>query len=580
MRRMLYSLVGLCLFVLFVIAFNTKNEQQTPANQPIGEVGVNTSTEPSNQESSLLSNSISRDATLFNKNTETNQQKIVNKTPLKQIEKDGKSYPNRVYETFITPNDPLYNQWWVAPNSMAEVWDLPAGPYQTTVAVIDTGFALTHQEFAGRFAINSGESGSTSSEAVSDLNCSDQRLAVDKACNNIDDNFDFILDNEVGATTEENPSDLNCSDQRLAVDKACNNLDDDLNGFKDDVSGWDFANYDSNPKAGEISPTGIGTTHGTLVVGVLGATGNNGVGVAGVNWHTKILPIQALDDNSYGDSFTVGQSVYYAVDNGADIISISLGTSFDDPYMRAAILYALDNGVIVVSAAGNNGCNCVSYPANYPEVVAVGAVNPSGGLASFSSYGAQLDILAPGQGISSPTYNSVNQTSAYATNVAGTSFATPFVSGLLAYGKMKQPNASWEEIIGTMFENSDRKTNTLANPRANTLGYGVVRANTMINRLITPQTFVQRLQFDDLNLGSKRNYQCEANQIPATKLYELKKSDQVRYTSNLRELSKAVQTSWASKDIGYTCMGLESDTIKTLRILNLPSEINNTFVKN
>lgn len=505
---------------------------------------------------------------------------IQNKEPKKEIISDGQTYPNRVYKPMITPNDPSYNQWWVAPNGMNEVWDIAAGSYTPKIAVIDTGFALAHQEFSGRWAINSGETGATSSEGPSVKNCADQSLSLSKSCNNIDDNFDQIVDNETGATTQQNPSDLNCTDQGVALNKSCNNLDDDGNGYKDDVSGWDFVNFDASVQAGQTNPTGTGITHGTMVTGVLGATGNNSVGIAGINWHAKILPIQALDDDSYGDSFTVGQAVYYATNQGADIISISLGTSSDDPYMRTAILYALDHGAIVVAASGNDGCDCISYPARYPEVIAVGAINSTGNSASFSNYGAQLDVLAPGQTMATTTFSAGNPTSNYASSVAGTSFATPFISGLLGLGKMSQPTASWEEIIGTMMENSDRRTLTTASPRSNVLGYGVTRATTMLARLRNSYSSTQRVQFDDLNLGSKRNYQCEGSQIPATKLYELTKSGQYRYTSNLRELSKNVQTGWVSRDLGYVCMGLPTDTIQSVRVLNLPAELLNTFVKN
>ena len=502
------------------------------------------------------------------------------KTPKKQIVVDGKIYPNRVYQAMLVPNDPSSNQWWVAPNNMNAVWDIPAGIYETKVAVIDTGYALAHEEFAGRTAQNTGEIGITNFEGPSRLNCFDQGRAIDKSCNNIDDDFDQIVDNESGVTTYQNPSDRNCTDQGRTWDKSCNNLDDDANGFKDDVSGWDFVNYDSSVQAGETNPTGTGTTHGTMVAGILAANVNNGVGIAGVDQYTKILPIQALDDNGYGDSFTVGQAVYYATNQRADVISISLGTSADDPYLRGAIQYALDHGAIVVASAGNTSCDCISYPANYPEVVAVGAINSAGNLTTFSSYGAQLDLLAPGQSLTVPTYTVANKISAYATNIAGTSFSAPFVSGLLALGKMQQPTAAWEEIIGLMFENSDRRTNTALSPRTNTLGYGVARASTMLSRLTTPQTYVQRIQFDDIILGSQRNYQCNPDQIPATKLYELRKASDFKYTSNLRELSKAIAGGWTSREAAYVCMGLPIDTIQTLRILNLPSEISNAFSKN
>lgn len=502
------------------------------------------------------------------------------KTPKTEVIANGKSYPNRKYTTFIVPNDPLSNQWWVAPNGMNTVWDLPAGAYQTKVAVIDTGFALAHQEFVGRWVTNSGESGATTQEAPSKLNCTDQGKPIDKSCNLIDDDFDGVVDNESGATTDQNPSKLNCTDQSKTLDKSCNNIDDDGNGYVDDVTGWDFSNGDANVQAGELNPNGSSITHGTMTSGVLGANGNNGVGIAGVNWQTKILPLEALDDNGYGDSYTVGQAVYYATNQGADVISISLGTNADDPYLRDAIHYALDHGSIVVAASGNSGCNCISYPANYPEVIAVGAISSSGSVASFSNYGPNLDILAPGQGIYAPSFSSANPTSLYASNVAGTSFSTPFVSGLLAYGKSLQPNAKWEEIIGAMFENSNKTGLSYSAPRTDTLGFGVSMANNMLSRLNTPTTFSQRYQVNDIDLlGSKLAYQCSSNQIASTRLYELTKAGQYRYTANMRELSKAISTGWSTNQIAYTCMGLPTDTVSNVRAFNLLQELHNGSLK-
>ncbi len=399
---------------------------------------------------------------------------------------------------------------------------------------------------------------------------------MDKSCNLIDDNFDGVVDNETGATTEENPSKLNCTDQAKPLDKSCNNIDDDSNGYVDDVTGWDFSNGDANVQAGELNPSGSSLTHGTMTAGVLGANGNNGVGIAGVNWQTKILPLEALDDNGYGDSFTVGQAIYYATDQGSDVISISLGTSSDDPYLREAIHYALDHGAIVVAASGNSGCNCISYPANYPEVVAVGAINSSGSIASFSNYGSNLDILAPGQGITAPTFSIANQTSLYASNVAGTSFSTPFVSGLLAYGKSLQPDANWEEIIGSMFENAQKTGLTYSTPRSDTLGFGITMANNMLSRLSGSTSFSQRNQINDLNLlGSKLIYQCNSDQIASTRLYELTKGKQYRYTANLRELSKAINNGWSTKQIGYSCIGLPTDSVVTVRTFYFIAQLPN-----
>lgn len=495
------------------------------------------------------------------------------------LAKNGVIFPLREYKPLISPNDPYANQWWVAPNGLSAVWDIPFGARQTKIAIIDTGFGLAHQEFAGRWAVNAGESGATALEGASKRNCTDQGLGLNKSCNNIDDNFDGIVDNETGATARQNPSRLNCTDQGVALDKQCNRLDDDGNGYVDDWRGFDFADFDGFVQAGETNPSGSGTTHGTMVAGVLGANGNNGVGLAGVNWHSSILPIQALNDDSYGDSYTVGEAVYYAADQGADVISISLGSSGDDPYLRLAIQYAMSKGAIVVAASGNDGCNCISWPANYPEVIAVGAIDSSGGLASFSSYGAQLDLLAPGAGITSSTWTAANPTSAYAANIAGTSFSTPFTAGMLGLARNYQPDASWDEIVGAMLENSDRRNLTAASPHSATLGYGVARVNTMLNRLRTPAQPSLRYQFGGASyFGSDRPYQCE-NTLPASSLFELTKPNQLRYSASAYENDKALLQGWSSRRAFYSCIGLPTDTPATLRLINLPAEINNSYFR-
>lgn len=495
------------------------------------------------------------------------------------LARNGQVFPIRQYHPMLTPNDPYANQWWVAPNGMETVWGMAAGARATKIAIIDTGYALNHQEFNGRWAINGGESGLAATQGASKRNCTDQGLALDQSCNNIDDNFDGIVDNESGATTRQNPSRLNCTDQGVILNKNCNRLDDDGNGYIDDWRGWDFVSFDGFVQAGETNPDGDGTTHGTMVAGILGATGNNGVGLAGVNWNSSILPIQALNDDSYGDSYTVGESVYYAADQGADVISISLGTAADDPYMRLAIQYALERGSIVVAASGNDGCNCIVYPANYPEVIAVGALDSTNNPASFSSYGANLDVVAPGASLTSSYWTKANQTSSYASNVAGTSFATPFIAGLLGLARSHQANANWDEIVGAMLERSDRRSLTAASPRSNTLGYGASKADNMLARLTSPAQPAIRYQFGGTPaVGSLLSYQCE-NTLPATLLYELTKPSQLRYTVNKLEQRKLAAQGWTSRALMHTCIGLPSDLPASLRVINLPAEIRNQHLK-
>lgn len=491
---------------------------------------------------------------------------------------DGKRYPRRVYHALALPNDPYASQWWTSASGLEAAWNYAPGSTPTSVAVIDTGFALAHEEFTNRWLTNSGESGTTSTEAPSDLNCTDQSLPLDQSCNNIDDDYDGVVDNESGATSQQNPSDLNCTDQSLALDKSCNNIDDDGNGFLDDTRGWDFANFDASVQAGEVNPAGAGTTHGTMVGGILAATANNGRGIAGVNWTTKILPLQALDDDSYGDTLTVARAIYYAADRDVDVISISLGASAEDPYLREAIAYALEQGSVVVAATGNDGCNCVNYPANYPEVVAVGAMAPDGGAASFSNYGTALDIMAPGENMIAPTWRSSAPTNSYASGVNGTSFSTPYVSGLLALARSHQPNASWGELVSALTEQADHRSLTSASPHSTSIGYGYAQADALLSRVTASSSPLLRYQFGPIapadTLDSSRVYQCADNRLPTTRLYSLTSGTEIRYTASYLTRYQALNNGWSSQPVAYVCAGLPTDTPQTLRTINLLREIN------
>lgn len=504
---------------------------------------------------------------------------ITAKTKEKIITKNGVVYPLRIYSPLLIPNDTYANQWWIGPSSMGGVWDLPPGAHQTKIAIIDTGFALAHQDLVSRWATNTGESSAATQEAPSSRNCTDRGLTINTSCNLIDDDFDGLIDNEIGPTTKQNPSRLNCSDQGISLQKFCNRIDDDGNGYIDDYRGWDFSNYDNSVQAGETNPLGTGTSHGTMVAGVLGATGNNTVGISGVNWHSSILPLQALDDDSYGDSLTVSEAIHYATDQGADVISISLGTSQSDPYIREAVQYATNHGSLVVAASGNDGCNCISYPANYPEVVAVGAVDRNNNPATFNSYGKNLDVLAPGDNLISTYWTPSNGVSSYAGNLAGTSFATPMVSALLGLGRSYQPTASWDEIVGAMLENADRRTLTSANPRSDGLGFGVIRGTQMLGRVTTNNPSQLRYQLgNNMVQGSPNIYQCDGT-LPTTLVYRLTKANQQKFATGTLGYYNLASQGWNQNELMYTCIGLPSDTPNSIRAIDLNRELYNLSTK-
>lgn len=496
---------------------------------------------------------------------------------------DDKQYPLRAYKTTAMPNDPNANQWWVQNTKLPQAWDIPQGDTPTTLAVIDTGFALKHEEFTNRWARNSGEQGTAISENLSQLNCTDRSRALDASCNLVDDDFDTIVDNESGATTLENPSRLNCTDQAKPLVKDCNLIDDDNNGYIDDVTGWDFTNYDNSVQAGEINPNGAGTTHGTLTAGIAAATGNNSKGIAGVDWNTKILPIQAIDDDEYGDTRTVGRSIFYAISRNVDVISLSLGSSAPDAYVRQAVQSAVSRGITVVASSGNDGCNCMLYPANFPEVVSVGALDESNQRAYFSSYGANLDFMAPGTNLRSPTWNASNGTSAYASGINGTSFSAPLVSGLMTRLISQRPEMTPQQQYAAVSENLNRLSLS-SQARTDTLGFGTMNAFAATQRVtsaLTPNityAFTPVSQGDYLSstatdeTGVYYAHKCDDNNFGTTKVYKLKKGSATFYTVSHVEAENAIANGYSSSLFAYACLQQPQDVPDTLRTLNIHRE--------
>lgn len=495
---------------------------------------------------------------------------------------NGQYYPLRTYNALSLPNDPQASQPWVTATNMASAWNIPRGNHPTLLAIIDTGVALKHEEFQNRWYTNPGESGPTTQEAPSQLNCTDRGLPLDQSCNLIDDNGDGIVDNESGPTLYENPSRLNCTDQHQPLDKSCNLIDDDHNGLVDDVHGWDFNSFDNSVQAGEVNPAANRGHHATYVTGVAAATSNNGVGIAGVDGGTTILPIQALDDSGTGSNVAVANAIYYAASLKADVINLSLGSTTADPLVRQAVQAAIAAGSVVVAAAGNDGCDCMVYPANYPEVLAVGAADNSGQLASFSSYGANLDILAPGVNLYTTDWLPSNQTSAYVSGISGTSLATPIISGLLTRLKSLQPNATPLQLIAALTENTNRLNLPVGVVRSDKVGFDLVDAGAATQRLYTSYAPSLMSTFGNLSLGnflspstpsefvgSAQAFQCAAPALGSTPVYELVKPDASFFTASILEKQQALDKGFNSSFFGYTCLSQPQDKPSTLRLINL-----------
>lgn len=230
-------------------------------------------------------------------------------------------------------------------------------------------------------------------------------------------------------------------------------IDNDGNGYIDDIHGWDFA-YDDN------DPMDI-DGHGTHVAGTIGAVGNNGIGVAGVNWNVKLMALKFLNDNGRGSSADAVDALYYAAimkqlyGVNIRVTNNSWGGGGYSTALRDAIDINAQVGILYVAAAGNyNTDNDAQpfYPATYevPNVISVAATDNRDQKASFSNYGATtVDLGAPGVSIRSTVPGG-----GYA-NYSGTSMASPHVAGVAALAFSVAPNASYEQVKNAILSSVD-----------------------------------------------------------------------------------------------------------------------------
>ncbi|MBD3247716.1 S8 family serine peptidase [Candidatus Falkowbacteria bacterium] len=325
---------------------------------------------------------------------------------------------DHIYRTAIIPSDVYYNeQWYLKKIKADKAWDEIRETPDITIAVIDSGVQITHPDLSANIWINEDE----------------------------------IADN---------------------------GIDDDKNGFIDDRNGWDFVENipDPSPKFKE-GFTEQGVTHGTIVAGVAAAVGNNGVGITGVTWNARIMPLRALDDFGEGLTSNVVRAIDYAIANKADIINFSfVGFSYSQSLFEA-VARAHRAGIIMVAAAGNeqmdgSGYNLDQVPM-YPAchdgengenmVIGVAATDTLDQKTEFSSYGFScVDIVAPGMSIYSSVPYEPNKklgdsffNKYYDGYWSGTSMATPIVAGGVALieGANKELNA--KDVKEVLLDSTD-----------------------------------------------------------------------------------------------------------------------------
>lgn len=285
-----------------------------------------------------------------------------------------------------------------------------------------------------------------------------------------------ILVAVIDTGVDYNHSQLAANTFKNTKEIAGNGIDDDQNGVIDDVYGANF-----------VSGRGVGNglddhNHGTHCAGTIGARGNDGEGISGVNWEATILPVKFLSSSGSGSSEGAVNSIKYATKMGAKIMSNSWGGGGFSEAMKRAIEEAKDAGVLFVAAAGNDGGNNDEdphYPSNYdvPNVVSVAATDNNDALASFSNYGSRtVHVAAPGVSILSTVRNG-----GYAI-YSGTSMATPHVSGIAALIWGANPEWTFADVKKRLIETSI----PVQNLRRKTVSRGRVDAYNAFHGIITP----------------------------------------------------------------------------------------------
>ena len=237
-------------------------------------------------------------------------------------------------------------------------------------------------------------------------------------------------------------------------------MDDNVNGYDED---------------GTWLPN-IYTYHGTHVAGVIGAVIDNSEGIAGLA-QVQLMAVKVMNDSGEGTDATVASGLRWATDNGADIVTMSLGVDGMSLTLQNAVEYASDRGVVLVAAAGNSGTSEVTYPAAYPTVIAVGATDSSDRRATFSNFGVGLDVMAPGVNIYSTQGGGSYQ------YLSGTSAAAPHVAGVAAIMLSINPALSPAEVGS--YINSTATDLSMTGYDTST-GWGIVNAFGAVESIASP----------------------------------------------------------------------------------------------
>jgi len=306
------------------------------------------------------------------------------------------------------------------------------------------------------------------------------------------------------------------------------------------LKGGSITQYDMTG-AGDTPPVG----HGDMVASLLaGATGEQGI-VPG----SSIMSVRVLDSTGQGDVFGVSDGIYTAVEQGAKVLSLSLGSNTSTNILQSAVDYAISQGVTIVASAGNDGNGAISYPAAYSGVVAVGSIDATGQRASFSDYGPELDLMAPGVGLSTVTTGG-NM------SFSGTSASAPLVAGAIASLMSTNPGMTSQQAVDLLTQYADFAGPVTGAATNEFYGSGVVDLGRVLNRSNATYTDVAVADMY-LNVTS----------MPTDPTAPLQVSVQNRGNTNLGLVR--LDVNYGGQSVTQSITGLAPDEVRAVTI-NLP----------
>ncbi len=431
---------------------------------------------------------------------------------VRQLQKSGLvvyAEPRYIHQLLYDPNDPdTANQYWINNIQARLGWNISKGDTNLKIGIVDNGIQWDHPDLVDNVAYN-------------------------------------WLD-------------------------PINGIDDDNDGFVDNFHGWDLVGPGTN---GVFTPdndpnaTLPSLHHGTSVAGFSSATTDNGIGIAGVGFNCRFMPIKVAGED-YGNSIIAGyEGIVYAADRGCQVINCSWGGSFYSFLGQDAVNYATYNrNATVIAAAGNNNNTQKLYPAAYPVVVAVGATNSADQKGSISSYGRHITVMAPGTSKTTAYQDSYTQ---LAENY--TSFSSPIAAGVAALIKSQNPNFTAEQVAQQLRISCDNID--AINPSfAGLLGNGRVNMFKALN-ITSPAVRIQNMVFVDGN----NNIPQSGDSIRITGVFKNFLSPTINLTATVISNDPYITVQTATRNLGaIPTLGIKSNTLPFIIKIanNVPANYN------